>query len=259
MNIGVIPARLGSTRFPEKILAPLQGRPLVLHAYERACRAASLDEVLIAVDDEQVRQVLEKFGARVVMTSRRHQSGTDRVAEAVAAREAEVVVNIQGDEPLLEPALVDDLVDCFQDPATVMATAAARNLTVAELLNPNVVKVFLDESLQAVDFRRLVPDHLIGGCYRHVGIYAFRPDTLLRFTQLPPGPNEIEQRLEQLRALDNGIPIRAVLTTYAAYGVDTKADLELVASIMENSIEPEINQPAVEPVSEAENGGGSTD
>lgn len=223
---------MGSKRFPGKILAPLAGRPMVWHTYQQALKARRLDEVLVAVDDEQVAQVLQKFDVQTVMTARNHQSGTDRVAEAVSGRLAEIVVNIQGDEPLLNPAIIDLLVDEFEDKKVVMATAAEQKLDAGDLVNPNVVKVFLDHNSDAVEFQRLVPDAMMGGCYRHLGIYAFRKPILMGFVKLPMSPGERQHYLEQLRALDNGIPIRVILTDQHSYGVDTKEDLERVAEIM---------------------------
>ncbi len=232
MNIGVIPARLNSTRFPGKIMAALAGKPMVLHAYEQARKSTRLDKVIIAVDNLEVKTVLEQFGAEVVMTAENHQSGTDRVAEAVTAIDADIVVNIQGDEPLIEPALINSLISLFDDRSVMMASAASRNLPVPDLLNPNVVKVFLNHAFEASEFRRVIPDNIMGGCYRHIGIYAFRREVLLRFTKLPPSVNEKKHHLEQLRALDNGIPIRMLLTDYVSLGVDTPEDLELIAEII---------------------------
>lgn len=232
MNIGVIPARLGSTRFPGKILAPLAGRPVVWHTYHQALKAQYLDKVLVAVDDEQVLQVLRKFDVAAVMTAKTHQSGTDRVAEAVKNMDADIVVNIQGDEPLLNPDVIDCLIETFTDPNVVMATAAERRLRATDLVNPNVVKVFLDHESNAAGFERLVPDATLGGCYRHLGIYAFRKPILMGFVKLPLSPGERQYFLEQLRALENGIPIRVILTNHATYGVDTKEDLEKVAKIL---------------------------
>lgn len=230
MNLGVIPARLASTRFPGKMLAPLAGKPLVMHTYEQVRQAELLDEVIIAVDDEQVQAVLEKLGAQVQLTAVEHQSGTDRAAEVSAGSDAAVVINIQGDEPLIDPRLIDDLLGVFTNQQVVMATAAGRNLDTADLLDSNVVKVFLNFDQTAVDFQRLVPDNLIGGCYRHIGIYAYRRDFLHTFTQLPPSENERHRRLEQMRALDNGFPVHCLLTDYRLLGVDTPEDLELVRS-----------------------------
>ena len=233
MNIGVIPARLGSTRFPGKILAPLAGKPMVMHVYHRAKQARSLDDVLIAVDDEEVKTILERFDAQVILTSPDHQSGTDRVAEVVQARDADIVVNIQGDEPLLEPTVINALVAVFNNHRINMATVASRDLSTRDILNPNIVKVFLDQNMDAVDFMRQIPDNIIGGCYRHIGIYAFRKDFLIQFTNLKPSKSEIRHHLEQLRALDNGLPVHAILTNYVACGVDTPEDLDVVAGIME--------------------------
>lgn len=231
-TIGVIPARLASTRFPGKMLAPLDGKPLVLHAYEKALQAKELDEVIIAVDDERTLTILEKFNARAVMTSIDHQSGTDRVAEAVNGMEADVVVNIQGDEPLMDPNIIDQLVEVFNDRSVHMATAAGTNLSYEEMVNPNIVKVILNENMDAVDFQRSIKNQILGGYYRHIGIYAFRSEFLMKFTSLEQTENELKLKLEQLRALDHNIQIRTVVSNYICHGVDTPEDLEIVSALL---------------------------
>jgi 3-deoxy-manno-octulosonate cytidylyltransferase (CMP-KDO synthetase) len=234
--VGVIPARLESSRFPRKILALVNDKPMVVCVYEQARQARSLDRVIVAVDAEEVARVLKPLQAEVVMTAKEHPSGTDRVAEVVRDLDTEVVVNIQGDEPLIDPRIIDDLVAEFQDRNVRMATAVSTVITAEDLLDHNTVKVLLDAQRNAVTFRREVKEREIGGYYRHIGLYAYRKETLLQLTQLPPTENERTYRLEQWRALDHGIPIRVVITRHPYWGVDTEEDLRrLLAEIKAGS------------------------
>jgi len=198
---------------------------MVVHVYERAKQAKNLDLVIVAIDDESVAEALAPFSVETVMTAGDHASGTDRIAEVVRDMEADIVVNIQGDEPFIDPGIIDELVTVFTDKHVEMATAVSTVITAEDLLDPNTVKVLLDAHCNAVVFRREVSEKEIGGYYRHIGLYAFRKETLLKFTQLQPTQNELRFRLEQLRALDNGIPIRAVITGYPYRGIDTEEDL----------------------------------
>ena len=236
MKIGVVPARLDSRRLPRKILADLNGKPLIAHVMERALEAKSLDKVILAVDSEDTIKTLEQYGFDMVLTSSEHVSGTDRIAEVVEEiPDAEIIINIQGDEPLIEADVIDSLVDSFEDSAVDISTIVSTRLTVSDLLNPNVVKAIVNEHQDAIEFKRNIFDLEIGGVYRHVGIYGFRRESLISFTKLDPSIREIESRLEQLRALDNGMPIRATVTNYDSHSVDTQSDLDKVARIMEMS------------------------
>ena len=236
MKIGVVPARLDSTRLPRKILADLNGKPLIAHVMERALEAKSLDKVILAVDSEDTIKTLEQYGFDMVLTSSEHVSGTDRIAEVIEEiPDAEIIINIQGDEPLIEADVIDSLVDSFEDSAVYISTIVTTKLTVSDLLNPNVVKAIVNEHQDAIEFKRNIFDLEIGGVYRHVGIYGFRRESLISFTKLEPSVREIESRLEQLRALDNGMSIRATVTNYDSHSVDTQADLDKVARIMEMS------------------------
>lgn len=199
---------------------------MVIQVYDRARQARHLERVVIAVDAEEVRQALEPYQAELVMTSREHPSGTDRAAEVVADLEVDVVLNIQGDEPGIDPAILDGLVELFSNPAINLATPVTTSLQPPDLLNPHVVKVVLDEERYAVAFYRQPSRWQQGGCYRHVGVYAYRKETLLEYIHLPPSENERRYQLEQLRALDNGIRIQALITDYPYYGVDTRNDLK---------------------------------
>jgi len=226
VNVGVIPARLHSTRFPRKILALIEDKPMVVHVYERAKQASSLQKVVVAIDSEETQRALEPFNLPLKMTDPDLVSGTDRVASVVRDMEAEVVVNIQADEPFLDPQIIDRMVLAFTKSTVQMVTAVSTDLTPEDILNPNVVKVLLDEEQRAIAFRRKAVDFEVGGYYRHLGLYAFRKATLLKFTSLAPTVNERRDRLEQLRALDHGLPIYAVLTDFPYRGVDTPEDLK---------------------------------
>ncbi len=236
MNIGIIPARLDSTRLPRKILLDLDGKPMIVHTIERVLQSKELDRVIVGIDSEETQVALKEFDCEIVMTSQDHISGTDRVAEVVKnIPEADVIVNIQGDEPLIEPNIIDDLVTLFNNNSVNMSTIVSSKLTVSDLLNPNVVKAIVDEHQNVIEFKRNIFDLEIGGVYRHIGIYGFRRDTLFHFTNLTPSVREIDASLEQLRALDNGIHIRAAVTSYESFSVDTKADLDKVSQKIQNS------------------------
>ena len=236
MKIGVVPARLNSTRLPRKILADLNGKPLIAHVMGRALEAKSLDKVILAVDSEETIKTLEQYDFDMVLTSSDHVSGTDRIAEVIEEiPDAEIIINIQGDEPLIEADVIDSLVDSFNDSTVNISTIVSTKLTVSDLLNPNVVKAIVNEYQDAIEFKRNIFDLEIGGVYRHIGIYGFRRESLISFTKLDPSVREIESRLEQLRALDNGMSIRATVTNYDSHSVDTQADLDKVARIMEMS------------------------
>ncbi len=240
--LAVIPARYESSRFPGKVIVPLHGKPLVYHAYARACEASLVDEVVIAADDQRILDALAPFGARVVMTRNDHNTGTDRVAEVAAQSDADVIVNVQGDEPLIDPRVIDDAVrPLLEDPSLPMSTARRRLTDLAEMADPNVVKVITGVNGRALYFSRLpipyVRDtaaHPAPGapCYQHIGIYVFRKDFLFTFAKLPQTPLEKLEKLEQLRVLENGYPIAVVETSYLAIGVDTPQDLERVRALM---------------------------
>ena len=164
MNIGVIPARLGSSRFPKKILADLNGKPLVVHTVENVMKAKKLDKILLAIDSEETQSALEKYNFDIIMTSKDHVSGTDRVAEVIdRISEARIIINIQADEPLIDPKIIDSLVDSFKDNNVQMSTAVSTRLTVSDLLNPNIVKALIDQDKNAIEFKRNIFDVEIGG------------------------------------------------------------------------------------------------
>ncbi len=236
----VIPARYASTRLPGKPLADIAGKPMIQHVYERACLASAPDEVLVATDHPEVEAAVKKFGGRVVLTSSEHPTGTDRLAEVLAKRnDIDVVVNVQGDEPMLAPEIIDALADAFRrEPELHMATMKTR-MAEEEYDNPNAVKVVTDQNDYALYFSRSVlpyPRNKTGQpVYKHVGVYAYRREFLLHYAALPPTPLEQTESLEQLRALENGYRIK-VLTTEAKFiGVDTPEDLAAVNALLQDN------------------------
>jgi len=238
----VIPARWGSTRFPGKCLHPIEGKPLVRHVWERSLRAKGISRVIIATDDDRIAEASLNFGAEVVMTAEQHPSGTDRIAE-VAARLRGVThfINVQGDEPLIDPRLIENLAAAMlKDPKISMITAATPFLKSTEAEDPNCVKVVLGASGNALYFSRSrIPSHRDAHDPKsavtpllHLGIYGYRRDILRKLVTLSPTPLEQCEKLEQLRALEHGIPIRVVLTDHRGVGVDTPADALRVEKLL---------------------------
>ncbi|MFQ5894541.1 MAG: 3-deoxy-manno-octulosonate cytidylyltransferase [Nitrospinota bacterium] len=238
----VIPVRWASTRFPGKALAPVAGKPMVQHVWERTRAARLVDEVVVATDDERIRRAVESFGGRALMTPAECPSGTDRAAEAVRlllaseGLSAEVVVNVQGDEPLVRPEMVEGVIrPLLAEPDLPMATLTTPIREEAEWRDPNVVKVVADERGRALYFSRSPLPYYRGGGgdfarlrprpLRHIGLYAYRREFLLELAALPPGSLEGAEGLEQLRALERGHPIRVVETPRPALGVDLPEDL----------------------------------
>ncbi len=239
--LGIIPARYGSTRFPGKPLALLAGRPMVQWVYERASQAELLSEVLVATDDTRIFDAVKKFGGRVVMTRPDHPSGSDRIAEVAAKSDAEIIVNIQGDEPLIEPAAIDRGVKILLDnPAALVGTLVRPIRDAADLRNPNVVKVALAQDHTALYFSRSAIPFCRGAqtdaewlqqrtYFKHIGLYIFRREMLLQFVKWPLGVLERTESLEQLRLLEHGVKIHVAVTEYEARGVDTVQDLEALS------------------------------
>ena len=187
MVIGVIPARLHSKRFPNKILAPINDKPMLMHVYDRAKEADKLDDVIIAIDSIETEEALKSYKPNIQITNTNHLSGTDRVAEVINEMDEDVILNIQVDEPMLDPAIVNQLIDTFEDEFVEMATVASTVIDNSDYLNPNSVKVMIDENGFASAFRRETKDSEIGGYYHHVGMYGYRKETLFHFTKLEIG------------------------------------------------------------------------
>jgi 3-deoxy-manno-octulosonate cytidylyltransferase (CMP-KDO synthetase) len=241
--VGIIPARYASKRLPGKPLALIQGRPMVQHVYERAVKAKTIQRLVVATDHSRILEAAARFGAEVLMTAPYHQSGTDRVAEAarqLSLPPEAVVVNIQGDEPLLQPEVVDQLVETLLEAADVpMATLVNSGFGRTDFHDPGVVKVVFDARRRALYFSRAPIPHPREATepltyYKHIGLYAFRNSVLQQFTKLPPGVLEQTEKLEQLRALEHGFPILVVPTPYDFVSVDTPLDLMKVEEILEN-------------------------
>lgn len=243
--VGIIPARYSSSRFPGKPLAEIVGRPMIHHVYERACRAAMLEEVLVATDDQRIFDAVCSFGGEVIMTRPDHPTGTDRLAE-VASRlsAADIIVNIQGDEPLVAPAAIDGVVKALKENRNVVMSSVMVPITdLMDIWNANVVKVVVDLDSYALYFSRapipcLPNDSAVAGPWkRHIGLYAYRRDFLLLLSTLPRTPLERIERLEQLRVLENGYRIKMVeLAEDHSIGVDTPEDLQRVRSVLEGQL-----------------------
>ena len=236
--VGIIPARWRSTRFPGKPLHVIAGKPLLRHVWERCRRARSLDSVIVATDDMRIAKAAFEWGAEVALTSPKHQSGTDRMAEVVAqAKQFAYVVNIQGDEPLVEPRLIDRLVAKLRsDPRVDMVTAAHPFSDPADAASPHQVKVVIDKGGRALYFSRArIPFPRSGPAplfLRHQGIYGFRRETLLEFVSWKPTPLERAESLEQLRALENGVTVHVLVTKHGSPGVDTPQDAKSLAAFV---------------------------
>ncbi len=223
--IAIIPARHASSRFPGKPLASLFGKPLLQWVWEGAKESKLIQKVLIATDHERIAQAAREFGAEVKMTRSDHPSGTDRVAEACSTESADWILNLQGDEPLINGSLLDQWIAGFQ-PSFGMTTVATPLSKSGDLEDPDVVKVSFDAHGRALGFRRYVPFNEAGAWnHQHVGLYAFTPEVLHQFVSLPPSPGEKEERLEQLRAMENGIAIQVLRLTFNSVGVDTPGDV----------------------------------
>jgi 3-deoxy-manno-octulosonate cytidylyltransferase (CMP-KDO synthetase) len=235
---GIIPARYESKRFPGKPLADILGKPMIWHVYEQARRCAQLSSVVLATDDDRIRLVAEKLDITVVMTDTNHPSGTDRVMEAAAKLKLptdSVIVNIQGDEPALEPAMLTQLVRPF-GAADVQVTTLARKINAAEAANPDLVKVVFAKDGRALYFSRSPIPHpgktQNNHCHGHIGIYALRMKMLEKFVALDQSRLEIAERLEQLRLLENNIAIQIVVTDHQTCAVDRPEDIEAVSKII---------------------------
>jgi 3-deoxy-manno-octulosonate cytidylyltransferase (CMP-KDO synthetase) len=238
--LAIIPARFGSTRLPGKPLASIAGKPMIQHVVERVRQAQLVKNVLVATDDQRIKKAVEDFGGQAILTRPDHRTGTDRVAEVATHVVADFYINIQGDEPLIDPATVNLVVsEMLEDDSVQIATPCSAITVPNEIMDPNIVKVVSDFDGNALYFSRapipwvrdtgtaLAPRHC-----KHIGLYGFRRDALLEFPTLPPGELEHTEQLEQLRWLENGFRIRVVETEYDAVSVDVPADIERIEKIL---------------------------
>lgn len=235
--VAIIPARYGSTRLPGKVLADIHGKPVIQHVYERVSLSSAVSSVAVATDDDRIVRAVEEFGGRAIMTSPDHTSGTDRIAEASKVTGGDIILNVQGDEPLIEPSVIDAVVGkLLDDDEIVCSTAAFPCVDSAVYNDPNAVKVVLDNNGRALYFSRApIPfyrDSDFERAFVHVGIYCFRREFLEVYSGLPQSNLELTEKLEQLRIIENGYKIGVAVTGQGAIGVDTVEDLEKVRELM---------------------------
>jgi 3-deoxy-manno-octulosonate cytidylyltransferase (CMP-KDO synthetase) len=250
-TIAVIPARYGSTRFPGKALVLIKDKPMIQWVYERAKQSTLIDRVIVATDDDRIRGVVESFGGEAIMTSPAHATGTDRIAEVAQKVECGLVVNVQGDEPLIRPEMIDQAIrPLADDPSIPMGTLCKKIAQHEEAFDPNVVKVVFDRNGFALYFSRApIPwdrDHwsginsftgltLTAPMYKHVGLYVFRREFLLHYAKMHQTPLESAEKLEQLRVLEHGHRIRIAVTEHESFGVDIPDDLSKILKRLEES------------------------
>ncbi len=242
----IIPARYASTRFPGKPLAEILGKPMIEHVYRRTVEAQTVDRVIVATDDRRIYDCVIAFGGEVMMTRDNHPSATDRLAEVAAAIESDLIVNVQGDEPLIAPQMIDEAVGpLLENNELQMSTLCSRIETVEDYLSPNVVKVVCDNYNRALYFSRApiphprdIPSGELAArlpelaAKRHIGLYVYRREFLLKYPQLPQTPLEILESLEQLRAMESGVRLYVATTEFDCHGVDTPEDLQRVEALM---------------------------
>lgn len=236
----VIPARYASTRLPGKPLAPIAGKPMIQHVVERVRLAKKVTRTVVATDDQRIVSAVEAFGGEAILTRSDHRTGTDRVAEVAMHIEADIYINVQGDEPLIAPSVVDALAEAMlDDPAVQIATPCTPILRTEDVMDPNITKVVRDFDGDALYFShapipwvRDAADTAHAEHWKHIGLYAFRRATLLEFPTLPPGELESLEKLEQLRWLENGFSIRTIETDYDAISVDVPADIPRVEALL---------------------------
>lgn len=240
--LGVIPSRYASTRLEGKPLKDICGHTMIEWVYKRT-KLSNLDEVVVATDDERIYKEVERFGGKAILTSKEHENGTSRIAEVCTKYEDyDVIVNVQGDEPLIEPEMINSIINSFKEDDTIsMSTLKYKIDTMEEMENPNYVKVITDKKGYALYFSRSVipyPRKLdIQNYYKHVGIYGYKRDFVVEYAKMEPTPLELSESLEQLRALENGYRIKVMETPYKIIGVDTQEELEKVREyIKENGL-----------------------
>lgn len=240
-SIVIIPARYNSKRFPGKVIADLNGKPLIEHVYQRSIQAKLVDQVLIATDDKRVFDRVKEFGGRAVMTAAEHKSGTDRLAEVARDLDAEIIVNVQGDEPLIRPEMINQAIKIIKNNSDTQMSTLASPISEITAQKEDRVKVVIDKNNYALYFSRsMVPyyremNKLKQEYLQHIGLYVYRRDFLLKYTDLEPTPLEKAEALEQLRVLENGYKIKVGITDHHGPGVDSPEDLKEVSKILKNA------------------------
>jgi 3-deoxy-manno-octulosonate cytidylyltransferase (CMP-KDO synthetase) len=250
--IVIIPARYNSTRFPGKPLYPLKGKPIIQYVYENSKNSHLAHDVIVATDNKAIFNEVYAFGGKAVMTDTKHPSGTDRIAEVAASLNYDIIVNVQADEPLIRPEMIDEVITLLDDSRASIGTLAKKIDDRKEILDPNIVKVIFDRDWFAIYFSRApIPYHRdewksmleiqnslfkIQNFYKHIGIYSYRKDILLSITKLEQTPLEKIEKLEQLRALEHGLKIKVKETFFKTYGVDTPEDVERVEKCLNTSL-----------------------
>lgn len=242
--IGVIPARYQSTRFAGKVLADILGKPMLQHVWERAKKSRMLDDLIIACDHEIILKAAAKFGAKAVLTSKEHTCGTDRISEVVNPLDVKIVINIQGDEPLIHPMMIDSVArSLLEDKTLNMATIMRKIETTKQVFDPNVVKVVVDKNNFALYFSRAPIPYLAPNAdieqvlyYKHIGLYGYTKDFLFTYKNIPVSNLEKTEKLEQLRVLSEGFKIKVIQTPFDTIGVDTPEDLERVKEQLQKGI-----------------------
>jgi len=235
--IGVIPARYGSTRFPGKALAEIKGKPMIQHVWESSSKSKLINELYIATDDKRIFDAVGKFWGKAVMTSSKHKSGSDRIGEVVKNIKCDIVVNIQGDEPFINPLNIDKAIKPLMTDRNIqVSTLSTKIKNNEEIDNPNVVKVVSDKNGFALYFsRHAIPfnrENTKGvSYYKHIGLYVYRKDFLMKFVKMKPSKLELAEKLEQLRILENGERIKVVVTNIESITVDTKEDLKKIKNL----------------------------
>lgn len=243
--IGVIPARFGSSRFQGKVLADILGKPMIQHVWERSKQAKLLDDLVIACDDEKVAQTAEGFGAKVVFTAKAHSCGTDRIAEVINPIDVNIVINIQGDEPLVHPAMIDNVAsELLGNKDVYMVTLMKKIESADEASSPNVVKVITDKDGFAIYFSRsAIPYHRSESAdepapvyYKHIGLYGYTKDFIFTYKNIPKSKLELAEKLEQLRVLEHGLRIKVLETRFDTVGVDRFEDIAKVEQLLREGL-----------------------
>src|SRR4030042_918509 len=251
-SVVIIPARYESTRFPGKPIYPLKGMPIIQYVYNNSKRSHLADDVIVATDSEKILEKVQAFGGKAIMTDKKHPSGTDRIAEVAKSVDYEIIVNVQADEPLIRPEMIDDVIALLDDKRASIGTLAKRIEDPEEIIDPNIVKVVFDKEGFAIYFSRApIPFHRdewkslseirnskfeIRNSYKHIGIYSYRREVLLSLANMQPTELEKAEKLEQLRALENGMKIKVKETFFETYGVDAPKDIERIEKCLNISL-----------------------